>query len=789
MDQRVDRELLHRAFELAWFLHRDRSTALSIARAAYASTEVAMRIQDQRWDRLPRHRPTKISFEWRQMLQRRVLVTSQDYYEETRPARSDAEMLVRFLGYLVRKTTSRSYSATVGLCRILYRYSTRETAWLYDLLIQDPERYADEERLRQKKKQVLDVLRKRFGSRIRIRNARRGEQIIQERKDPGGLRDLTFEALRTFRPWETSCVLPERVGADDVLSKFDFRGKDPHQEHPFELRRVHAVICPECLSRLARAHQLEAPADQVKIPDFHLEMSDDPHTPLPRGRSAPPALTDAEYRDIEREIRAISGWRRKLADATFAVTVDGREVARLDSARPDPLRLELDDGADSIDVWHCDDDGSKRIVAAFLVTSPSEPTSNTVVLEGGQEIVFEVRPDHHAIVVELAYQPAPEAPTALVRLVRSLLGARVEPELSRRFLATGFSRITLFYDTTFRSLRALALKTTDRLSSWLGPVSWPWVVLAVALVVLGVGMEMARTGTLPFLAVGTDRSGLRGLGSPVCLTVSTGEGLRPDEALALREILRHALHGSPDLEILPAGADSAVAALWEARDLGETEVRLSLGLRDLVADETVERRSAGLQSDVAVMADGLAVWALEMLGRSETNEVESQIVPHDPDAARLWGEAVAAWQTGDPSGARAGLEEALEIAPAAARAHDLLAAVLLQLNLPDEALEHSHLALAHAAAVGRQERLMMWSRRLRILGEDERAVALAELVWTPAFRRTLDTSARLEWGLYLADLQLRAGRPAGTVRATLDELRSLPAPYGTDPRLDLLGGG
>ena len=63
---------------------------------------------------------------------------------------------------------------------------------------------------------------------------------------------------------------------------------------------------------------------------------------------------------------------------------------------------------------------------------------------------------------------------------------------------------------------------------------------------------------------------------------------------------------------------------------------------------------------------------------------------------------------------------------------------------------------------------MMWSRRLRILGEGEPAVALAELVWTPAFQRALDESARLEWGLYLADLQIRAGRPAETVRATLD---------------------
>ena len=143
-----------------------------------------------------------------------------------------------------------------------------------------------------------------------------------------------------------------------------------------------------------------------------------------------------------------------------------------------------------------------------------------------------------------------------------------------------------------------------------GRLSWLKFVVPVVLVALG-GMEMARTGTLPFLSAGS-AGPLRDLGSPVRLTVPVGQGFRSGEPLdlALREILRHALHGSPDLEVLPAGAPSAATALWGARDLGETEVRLSLELRDPEAGKTVKRRSAGLRSDMAVMADELALWAL-----------------------------------------------------------------------------------------------------------------------------------------------------------------------------------
>jgi len=185
-------ESLARAFQLAYFIHGDRETALNIAAEALAKLEVAAAAQDKRLYYTPTGRAaraerfrTKVSVGELHLLQRLVYVESEPYERlaEQSPngeSPDEEDMLIHFIKHLVRITVRRnSFYVTLGLSRLLHNYSTAETMEMYNILVQDPGRVRDDYYYRSRKGRLMKELKERFGDLLRVARGARGEERFQ----------------------------------------------------------------------------------------------------------------------------------------------------------------------------------------------------------------------------------------------------------------------------------------------------------------------------------------------------------------------------------------------------------------------------------------------------------------------------------------------------------------------------------------------------------------------------------------------------------------------------------
>ena len=144
-------ESIARAFQLAYFIHGDRETALNIAAEALAKLEVAAAAQDKRLYYTPTGRAaraerfrTKVSVGEFHLLQRLVYLESEPYERQSEQSPNgespdEEDMLIYFIKHLVRITVRRnSFYVTLGLSRLLHNYSTAEAMEMYNVLVQDP---------------------------------------------------------------------------------------------------------------------------------------------------------------------------------------------------------------------------------------------------------------------------------------------------------------------------------------------------------------------------------------------------------------------------------------------------------------------------------------------------------------------------------------------------------------------------------------------------------------------------------------------------------------------------
>src|SRR5262249_47980564 len=258
-------ESLARAFQLAYFIHGDRETALNIAAEALAKLEVAAAAQDKRLYYTPTGRAaraerfrTKVSVGELHLLQRLVYVESEPYERlaEQSPngeSPDEEDMLIHFIKHLVRITVRRnSFYVTLGLGRLLHNYSTAETMEMYNILAQDPGRVRDDYYYRSRKGRLMKELKERFGDRLSVTRGARGEERFQTDDTPGQSAELVCECLQAFTPWSTDCVIHANLDPlAEEIHDLAFDGADPDREHAIEVNRFHATLHPDCFARLA----------------------------------------------------------------------------------------------------------------------------------------------------------------------------------------------------------------------------------------------------------------------------------------------------------------------------------------------------------------------------------------------------------------------------------------------------------------------------------------------------------------------------------------------------------
>src|SRR6185295_867464 len=188
-------EFPNRAFQLAYFIHRERKTALEITTRALNKLQLAATAQGKRlYYRLTgradtRRARSRVSMGEPHLLQRLVYVESEEYERRKEAAAQNiqaddgaapanrSDLVVYFIKHLVRITTRRnSFYVTLGLSRLLYNYTTPETMELYNLVIQDPDRVHDDYYYRSRKGLLLKELKERFGELVEVAKGVRGEQ-------------------------------------------------------------------------------------------------------------------------------------------------------------------------------------------------------------------------------------------------------------------------------------------------------------------------------------------------------------------------------------------------------------------------------------------------------------------------------------------------------------------------------------------------------------------------------------------------------------------------------------
>lgn len=444
-------EAFTRSFELAYFIHPEKGLAMRVATEAMNKLELAAAAQDKRLYYSPKGRSlpdrpktdkfrTKVSVSELHLLQRLVYIESERHEREQEKASDGAsvreeDMIIRYLKHLVRITLKRnSFYVTLGLSRLLHNYATADTAEIYNVVVQDPERVKDDYYYRKVKRQLMRELSDRFGSLIKIARVQRGEERFQPQGDSSRWLPLVKKCLNLFTPWNTSCPLPASFSVYNTdVPALAFKGGDPDQEHPVEIKRIHSVLHPDCYGRIIIGLRYDSPEKRMELPQFFLtEVEDDAGSP-PVDRRSAPKLSQEEMMAVQSSLAEQAARRRSVVAGLLSINVDGTERARLDLDRAGHARFEIEEGAELIEVHARDADGH-LLLATYLLTqneisAGKQANPSAVVLEGGQKISFSVLPlsdpnrQAEGAVVEVTYRetnPIRAASLVLRRMKRRL---------------------------------------------------------------------------------------------------------------------------------------------------------------------------------------------------------------------------------------------------------------------------------------------------------------------------------------------------------------------------------
>lgn len=225
-----------RAYKLASVIHGDAAVAKFIARTALERLAGAVSAQDKRiyyGAQQSSARATKVWLDEEHILQQLVFAVSDrvERAEESRRPLQGNEVLVRFLKHLVWISTRRNlFYVTIAVARVLYGFTTPQTAEIYQSLIDDPDDAKDDAYYRARKRVLVDELSERFP-----------DVVTSTRPDPAAL-SLAERCLEAFAPWGVQCD----EGRDD-------------------LGRMHVLLHPRCFRERVASLGLAAPP-RLRIP-------------------------------------------------------------------------------------------------------------------------------------------------------------------------------------------------------------------------------------------------------------------------------------------------------------------------------------------------------------------------------------------------------------------------------------------------------------------------------------------------------------------------------------------
>jgi len=234
------------------------------------------------------------------------------------------------------------------------------------------------------------------------------------------------------------------------------------------------------------------------------------------------------------------------------------------------------------------------------------------------------------------------------------------------------------------------------------------------------------------------------------------------------------------LEVLHShlGADLAVLGSYTVVP-GSDMIRLDVRVQDVHTGEVLASRSeTGPVGDFLTLTENAAAElraALHLAGGAKIEKLAS--LPDNPEATRFYAEGVRALRNYDYPTARTKLEKAAELSPDSAAVSLALSELWRKLGYLSRSLDAAEKALQLSQELDKEQRLIARARVAALSGHAKDAVQAWASLW--AF-----FPDNPDYGLALADAQTSAGQ-ASKALETIAQLRALPEPASSDPRIDL----
>lgn len=342
-------DLWQRAFQLAFFIVPDRTSACQIAGRAVDKLGV-QRSQERRrsyWrGRNAKLRIRRISRPDADALQWLVYRESEECEKELerKNQHTEVDLVIRYIKHLVQLTTgASSFYVNVGLNRLLHNYGTAEVQQVYEFIT---EHYPASEEYRRVKGRLMNLLAARFDGFIKIRTSEYRELRFETYEDQKTWLSLVEECLEAFTPWSTreACLR----GPDEL--KFGDPGSGArHPSFPNHADGVEAIRChwfmhSPCYGEVAKKLGLDPPAGRLSVPRFVLH-NDGGQGPDPSGAGRKVApLTDAEMRALKDRLDSSGAKRQQASLRPVKIVAHGVVCARLDPARDEARQFEIPEG-------------------------------------------------------------------------------------------------------------------------------------------------------------------------------------------------------------------------------------------------------------------------------------------------------------------------------------------------------------------------------------------------------------------------------------------------------------
>ncbi len=454
-------ELLELAFQLAHFIHGDEEIALRIATSALEKLDAADCTQDKRRYYNPSGPRRRVSMPELLLLQRLVYAESEKqerFKEQAAPrAPSQATMVKRFIKHLVKITSRRnSLHVTLGVSRLLYDYSTAETAEIYSLVLQAPDRVPEDAYWRSRKAILLAEIKERFGALLTIERGPRNQERFRTQPASQRLVHLVKECLEHFTPWRTACRLPDRFDPmTDDLDALSFDGQEPDEEHKIELNRFHALLHPTCFERLILALGYGVPSTRLAIPQFLLSTSDTGDDDEDdSGNASPPRLSDDDRAAVRSHLNRQSDRRQASTAGLLLFVVDDEELAKLNPRQPGEVSFAIPRSAEFIEIRTVDREGEMLVALHPLELDQNGDLAEQraeIELAGGRNFRLIITPSRNAEgeVTSATVQAAALMPKAAVPSAKAsswLQGGWLKPAIG--FAALAILAVGLVYFLT-----------------------------------------------------------------------------------------------------------------------------------------------------------------------------------------------------------------------------------------------------------------------------------------------------------------------------------------------------